>query len=165
MTDDFFDDAAASAKDAADDAGQERLQNWKWNEPKELRCILQEAVIQPLKDGTFKYRLSVLNTEDNEQYTLWMGAPGESPMLLTNQWWDCTPAIGSKVLIQYTGKKKSPDSGYEYGLYQVRAEVSDFAFWDELALKRAQKIKIARESAMEGTASGGTDISEMPDAF
>ena len=165
MTDDFFDGAAASAKEAGEATAGDRLTNWKWNEPKELRCILQEAVVQPLKDGTFKYRLSVLNTEDNEQYTLWMGAPGDSPKLLVDGWWDVTPAIGSKVLIQYTGKKKSPESGYEYGLYQVRAEVSDFSFWDELAMKRAQKIKIARETAMEGTQSGGTAIDNLPDAF
>ena len=165
MTDDFFDDAAASAKTAQEEAGKTRLPNWKWNEPKELRCVLQEAVIQPLKDGTFKYRLTVLNTEDNEQYTLWMGGDGDSPMLLTSEWWNAAPALGSKVLIAYTGKKKSPDSGYEYGLYQVRAEVEDLQFWADISVKRALKVKMAAEAAHTGVSMNDQIDPDLSDPF
>jgi len=167
MTDDFFDKAEAETKTAHEAGTADRNPAIKWSEPRIARLLLQDARVQQLKDGTMKYLLTVQDLEDGGTYTLWMGDAGDSPVMLTNGWWDATPAIGSKVMINYNGKKLAPESGYSYGLFEVRAEVNDPTYWVELAKSKRAKLELAQVTAIDnaGSQAGGVSINDLPDAF
>ena len=167
MADDFFDNAEKDTKQAHEQGTADRNPAIKWSEPRIARLLLKEARIQPLKDGTMKYLLTVTDLDDGGDYTLWMGDAGDSPVMLTNGWWDASPAIGSKVMVNYNGKKLAPESGYSYGLFEVRAEVNDHPYWVGLAKAKRAKLELAQTNAIDtaGSQAGGVSIDDLPDAF
>jgi len=61
----------------------------------------------------------------------------------------------------------APESGYSYGLFEVRAEVNDPTYWVELAKSKRAKLELAQVTAIDnaGSQAGGVSINDLPDAF
>jgi len=167
MADDFFADAAASTKQAASENTEERNPTWEWKEPIELKAKLVEARIQMLRDGTAKYLLTIENQDDGGLYSLWMGGPDESPKMLTSGWNDAAPKVGKLFFIDYQGKRPTQDGRFKYGVFYVRAEEADHAFWLDLFKQKLAKLETAQlaATANAGSQAGGVSIDDLPDAF
>ena len=131
MSDDFFDD---SAKAAEAEANAIEYPTWKWDDTPEFKGVLVDVRVQGTKDGRINFLATVEQDQTGDTFVIWIG---DSPFMLKDNFEKAAPKKGTKIYVNYSGKKPTKDGSREYRVFSVFAETSDFDWWLELAKAKA----------------------------
>ena len=131
MSDDFFDE---SAKTAEKEANAEVYPTWKWDDTPEFKGTLVDVKVQGTKDGRINFLATVEQYKTGDTFVIWIG---DSPFMLKDNMEKAAPKKGSRIYINYSGKRPTKDGSREYRVFSVIAETSDFDWWLELAKAKA----------------------------
>jgi hypothetical protein len=86
-----------------------------------------------------------------------------APKLLLDGILDASPAAGSLIVFEYGGKATG-NSGFEYGVYAIRAEKADPTLWAEITRPKAgEEDKVAERERAKAAASA--PLTSMADPY
>ena len=127
---DFFDKAEheiSQRKEAAD------AKTWEPQAGDVLKGALIEAKVVTTVHGPTIMTV-VKEHGTNDYYNVWAGRSR-----LKSEFLDVVPAIGSLIVLEYTGPKVAEKSGNTYHQYTLVAQTQDFTFWQGIGTKLTQK--------------------------